>query len=91
MNKQSVIIFRGIVQGVFLRLNIQKLALKLGLVGWVKNELDGSVKVKVQGPEQNIKQLIQLINQGLGAAKIDNFEVDWENELVNFKNFSIKY
>ena len=55
--------FFGDVQGVGFRYHAKYGALDLGLTGWVKNCWDGSVEMEVQGTEEAIDRLIQLLNQ----------------------------
>ena len=42
--------FTGRVQGVGFRWTMQRLALDVGVKGWVRNEDDGSVSCELQGP-----------------------------------------
>ena len=56
--------FTGRVQGVGFRYTATNIANKLRLVGFVKNEYDGSVTVEVQGQEEVIDMFLQSINSG---------------------------
>lgn len=46
--------FEGEVQGVGFRWTSQRVANRLGLTGWVRNEWDGSVSMELQGSDQDI-------------------------------------
>lgn len=56
----------GVVQGVGFRWFTQRTANKYHIVGWVCNNSNGSVEMRVQGQESNIKAFIEAINQGPG-------------------------
>ncbi|XP_003746115.1 acylphosphatase-2 [Galendromus occidentalis] len=43
----------GLVQGVFFRKYTQQEAVKLGVVGWIRNTARGTVEGEIQGPEDN--------------------------------------
>lgn len=58
------IVFHGRVQGVGFRYTAKRLALSLGLKGWVKNEWDGTVCMEVQGTEGMIDKLLIGLNRG---------------------------
>lgn len=65
------IIFQGRVQGVGFRYKAKYLSQALNLTGWVKNEIDGTVTLEVQGRPQMIDKL-------LGALNNDTFiRIDW--------------
>ncbi len=51
----------GYVQGVGFRAYVRRRALALGLSGYAKNMPDGSVEVVLQGDEQSIGQLIDVL------------------------------
>ena len=48
----------GKVQGVWYRVSTQQRAHSLDLVGWVKNERDGSVCIHAFGDEKCLQQLL---------------------------------
>lgn len=74
--------FYGRVQGVGFRYRAKYLAQSLGLVGWGKNEWDGTVSMEIQGREAQIDRLLRGINQGqfIQIDWIDTEEIPTEQE-----------
>lgn len=66
----------GRVQGVFFRNWAVAQARALGLDGWVRNRLDGSVELLAFGPVPAVDALIQLCGKGPPAARVDRVEVE---------------
>lgn len=62
---------RGKVQGVAFRFWTQQNARALDIVGWVRNDVDGSVEAFLQGSEDNVARLIERMRGGPPAAKVD--------------------
>lgn len=59
------------MQGVGFRYKAKYLAKSLGLTGWVRNEMDGTVTLEVQGR-------LPLIDKMLYSLNHDSFiEIDW--------------
>lgn len=54
----------GMVQGVGFRYRAEHAAALVGVTGWVRNEMDGSVSMEIQGTEDQIDQVFTLINRG---------------------------
>ena len=73
--KRVEIIITGSVQGVLFRPGTKAEALRLGLVGWVKNELDGSVRIVAEGPEENLQKLVDWCRKGTKWEKIEDVKV----------------
>lgn len=65
----------GRVQGVGFRAWTVAEAAALGLAGWVRNELDGSVLVLAAGPEARVDELIAELHRGPPAARVREVEV----------------
>ncbi|MGI6856902.1 acylphosphatase [Mesorhizobium sp. 1B3] len=60
----------GRVQGVSFRVWTRNEATQLGLVGWVRNEEDGSVTALLSGPESVILRMIARLRQGPSGATV---------------------
>ena len=58
------ITFVGSVQGVGFRYTANYVANSLGLTGWVHNEWDGTVSMEVQGTQEEIDRMIEMLNEG---------------------------
>lgn len=56
--------FYGSVQGVGFRFRAKYAAECCGVVGWVRNEWDGSVEMEAQGTEEDIQEMINKIRAG---------------------------
>lgn len=83
------IIVTGKVQGVYFRVSTERKAKELGLKGWVRNHVDGSVIIVAQGKEANLKSLLDWVHQGPERADVD--QVMWgkaEDEQA-FEDFSV--
>jgi acylphosphatase len=59
---------RGGVQGVGFRYSTVERAEELGVLGWVRNEDDGSVLVHVEGPDEAVGALVEWLGDGPPGA-----------------------
>jgi acylphosphatase len=62
----------GRVQGVGFRYWVVRLALGLGLTGWVANEADGSVRCVAEGPPEALDTLEARLRTGPIGAIVDD-------------------
>ena len=60
----------GRVQGVGYRLWATRTAASLGLRGWVRNRLDGSVEALVRGAPERVSAMIEACWRGPRAAQV---------------------
>ncbi len=81
----------GRVQLVMFRDFAQRKASRLGLVGTVKNNPDGSVSVVAEGDEETLKKFLILIHKGSVLSRVDNVSEKWSEYLGEYKNFVILY
>lgn len=66
----------GRVQGVSFRVWTLREAEKLDLVGWVRNEADGSVRALLAGPEDAVAAMLERLWRGPAGAAVATVEFD---------------
>ena len=64
------VIVTGNVQGVGFRFTTRRQALHLGLVGWVRNQPDGSVALCAQGSDGAVGRFITFLEAGPPGAEV---------------------
>jgi len=87
--KQIECVISGRVQLVMFRDFAQRKARKLGIAGTVENLPDGSVKIKAQGSEENLRKFISYLKRGPILAKVQNVSVRWAEAEEFFEDFKI--
>lgn len=82
-------IITGNVQGVGLRFSTLKKAKEVGVTGWIKNELDGSVQGIFSGDERELRIMKEwLIEVSPGENKVIDF-FDYPSEV--YQDFQVLY
>jgi acylphosphatase len=79
----------GRVQGVGYRAWTERVAVELGLAGWVRNRRDGSVEAVFQGDEAAVEQMIGLCKRGPADGNVTRVEVLAEGVGV-FHRFDVR-
>ncbi|MGD2047023.1 MAG: acylphosphatase [Gemmatimonadota bacterium] len=64
----------GRVQGVGFRWWTRRTAQELGLGGWVRNEVDGSVVVHGVGSAGALERLAEALEDGPASARVDTVQ-----------------
>jgi acylphosphatase len=68
----------GLVQGVFYRDTMRRVAQSLDLTGWVKNLPDGRVEAVVEGEEEKVDQLVSWCHEGPPSAHVSKVDLSRE-------------
>jgi acylphosphatase len=68
-------IVHGHVQGVFFRDSVQRLADRLGVAGWVRNNWDGTVEAVLEGEGACVDQVVEFMRDGPRGARVDGIQV----------------
>ena len=66
----------GIVQGVAYRESMCREAARLGVTGWVRNRLDGSVEAMVDGDADAVESIIDWARRGPPAARVHDVAIE---------------
>lgn len=90
MIKRKEIVFHGRVQGVGFRWTAGQHAHDLGLTGWVRNEYDGTVTMEVQGEDELIDKLVELLYSDRWI-RIDTIDVRTQKVLPDEHDFQVRY
>lgn len=85
------IFLSGRVQGVFFRLTAKEWADELGVKGWVRNLHDGRVEAVIEGEEEKVREMLDLMKKGPSFALVENMEIQIEEFKNEFKDFRIRY
>lgn len=88
MNRATIKVY-GRVQGVFFRHTARLHAEKLGLVGFARNEADGSVTTVAEGEEKSLEEFLAWCQKGPPLASVKNVNVEWRESTGAFKRFEI--
>ncbi len=70
------LLIRGRVQGVGFRESMRSVAERLGITGWVRNRMEGSVEAVIEGSPEAIEAMLAWARRGPPSAHVDQFAVD---------------
>jgi acylphosphatase len=66
----------GRVQGVGFRYSTASEAQRLGVKGWVRNEMDGTVTAFIEGTPDAVDAMVEWCRQGPGYALVERVDVE---------------
>lgn len=91
MKKRIESAVSGRVQMVMYRDFIKRSARKLGLVGTVKNNPDGTVSIVAEGEEEALRELLERARRGSLLSRVDAVETRFAEPTESFSRFTIVY
>src|SRR5258706_11742434 len=74
MLESRLVRVHGCVQGIGYREACVSHARALGITGWVRNRMDESVEVMLQGSPERVAQMCAWLADGMSAAIVDKLE-----------------
>lgn len=84
-------IVHGRVQGVSFRYYTRQKARELGLVGYVRNQADGTVEVVAEGPRQEVERFLAFLQTGQRPAFVTRVQARWPMPAGSFDRFEVRY
>lgn len=80
----------GRVQGVGFRFFVLREAAVLGLVGWVANEPNGSVRCVAEGSREALDALLEELRRGPAGARVDAVSTAWSAARGELGGFTVR-
>jgi acylphosphatase len=83
-------IVRGRVQGVGFRWFVEREARTLGIAGWVRNNVDGTVEVLAMGSGEQLRALKARLEAGPRASRVETVDDLAAEPVPELKTFRIE-
>jgi len=85
------LIISGRVQGVGFRYSAQQKAKDYNLVGWVRNNVDGTVDLEAEGSEDQLSAYIAELKSGFNQyIRVEHIKRQTNDKKQGYKKFSIR-
>jgi acylphosphatase len=88
--ERAEIIVKGLVQGVGFRYYVLRKAHELELMGYVKNQMDGTVLTVVEGEKLKIEMLFNYMKIGPMHSDVRDIKIAWRSFVGEFSNFEVR-
>ncbi|MGF6158180.1 acylphosphatase [Ensifer sp. KUDG1] len=88
-NRTALVRILGRVQGVSFRVWTRDEARRLGLVGWVRNEANGSVAALISGPEAAVTLMLERLHDGPPGASVSKVVAEFVDPPEHIGDFRI--
>lgn len=90
MLKQVHVYIKGDVIGVGFRAWTKIQAMTVGVNGWIRNSDYQTVETVIQGEEEKVNKMVDLIKQGPPVSRVDDVEISWQEPKEIFEEFEIR-
>lgn len=84
-------VVHGLVQGVNFRYYTALEARQMGVVGYVRNQWDGTVEVVAEGERSLLERLLAFLHRGPRWAAVERVDVQWQEATGEFRRFEVRY
>ena len=80
----------GRVQGVGFRAFTEDCARRLGLRGYVRNLLDGSVEARAEGAREDLEVFVREVRRGPALSRVDDCRLAWVAASGAYTGFGVR-
>ena len=84
------LIIKGKVQGVYFRFNMQQIAKKNSVVGWVRNLPDGRVEALLSGNKIDVNNVVEWSKIGPENSRVDEVKIEYGERREEYRDFVIQ-
>jgi len=88
MKRHMCIRITGRVQGVGFRYAVLREAKRLGIVGFVRNESDGSVHIEAEGESGALERFFEWCRRGPSFASVEGVTHETSDAVRGFADFT---
>ena len=85
------VFYKGRVQGVGFRYTAEKIALEIGVTGWVKNLPDSRVELVAEGAKGELETLLEKILQSQVGRYVQKTVCSWAKPTQEFHDFTVEF
>ena len=85
------VFYKGRVQGVGFRYTAEKIALEIGVTGWVKNLPDSRVELVAEGAKGELETLLEKILQSQVGCYVQKTDCSWGKPTQEFHDFTVEF
>lgn len=89
--KRAELRISGNVQGVFFRASTREQAKARDVAGYVKNLPDGTVEAVLEGPRDDVEEVVEWAHEGPSAAQVRDIDVSWKPPTGEFRTFEVRH
>jgi len=83
------VVVHGLVQGVFFRDSVRRMAQQRGVAGWVANRADWAVEAVFEGEPEAVERLVEFCREGPRGARVDSVDVT-DEEPEGLSGFAVR-
>lgn len=91
MDRALTISLHGSVQGVGLRWAVSQQARLNQLRGFVRNNVDGSVTIGLEGSEAALRSFLKWLHNNPSAAVIERLQPRWGTATGRYDTFNVEH
>ena len=85
------LLITGKVQGVYFRFNMQQIAKKNSVVGWVRNLPDGRVEALLNGNKIDVNNVVEWSKIGPENSRVDEVKIEYGEHSREYSDFVIQH
>ena len=85
------LLITGKVQGVYFRFNMQQIAKKNSVVGWVRNLPDGRVEALLNGNKIDVNNVVEWSKIGPENSRVDEVKIEYGEHSREYSDFVIRH
>lgn len=84
-------VVHGMVQGVGFRYFTRRAAHRLGILGYVRNQPDGTVETVAAGGGPELSEFLAELQRGPSFSSVSSVDVEWLDAVPEYGSFEVRF